>query len=297
MKFFNTLTIFFSIGILAPTILFAQDDLLAQLPSDKEAKTFSIAGFKSTRVINFHSYEVLGKRSLDFKISHRFGDLSSGIDGFYGIDGPASIRLGLEYSHDGRLMVGFGRTSYEKMLDGFIKYRLVRQTENGSMPFNITLMSSMFVKTGKDPEESITGINKYKYFSNRISYCHQLIIGRKFSPKFSAQIAPSIVHFNMAERFTDNNDSYFLTGAIRYKFTKRIALTAEYGARMRTYTQQKVYNSMGIGIDIETGGHVFQMFVTNSFGIVESQFLPFTTTSWSDNGVRIGFNVSRVFGL
>jgi hypothetical protein len=101
----------------------------------------------------------------------------------------------------------------------------------------------------------------------------------------------------MAERFTDNNDSYFLTGAIRYKFTNRISLTAEYGARMRTYTQQKVYNSLGVGIDIETGGHVFQMFVTNSFGIVESQFLPFTTTSWSDNGIRIGFNVSRVFGL
>jgi len=194
-------------------------------------------------------------------------------------------------------MAGFGRTSYEKMLDGFLKYRLIRQTENGSMPINITLMSSMFVKTGKDAEESITGINKYKYFSNRLSYCHQLIIGRKFSPKFSAQIAPSIVHFNMAERFTDNNDSYFLTGALRYKFTNRISLTAEYGARMRTYTQQKVYNSLGVGIDIETGGHVFQMFVTNSFGIVESQFLPFTTTSWSDNGIRIGFNVSRVFGL
>ncbi len=297
MKFINTLTIFCCISILFPTNLFAQDDLLAQLPSENETKTFSIAGFKSTRVINFHSYEVLGKRSLDFRISHRFGDLSSGIDGFYGIDGPASIRLGLEYSHDGRLMVGFGRTSYEKMLDGFIKYRLVRQTENGSMPFNITLMSSMFVKTGKDPEESITDINKYKYFSNRISYCHQLIIGRKFSPKFSAQIAPSLVHFNMAERFTDNNDSYFLTGALRYKFTKRIALTAEYGARMRTYTQQKVYNSLGVGIDIETGGHVFQMFVTNSFGIVESQFLPFNNTSWSDNGIRIGFNVSRVFDL
>ena len=277
---------------------FAQEDLDSILNSAQEKqKVITLATFKTTRVINFHTIETVGKRTLDFRISHRFGLVNSGVDDFWGIDGGASIRLGLEYSYDGRLMVGFGRTSYQKLLDGFLKYRLLRQTEGGEMPLSVTLFSGMYATMAKDPLKKVTGFDRYEHFYSRLSYNYQVIVGRKFGTNFSAQIAPWYVHLNQVDLLKDANDSYGLSGAIRYKFTKHMALTAEYAYRLNDYTDRNFYDSFGIGFEIETGGHVFQMHVTNSFGLSENQFLPYTDTKWGDGGIRIGFNVSRVFTL
>lgn len=277
--------------------VFGQESMLDQV-TEKQEKDYVLATFKSTRNINFHTIEVLGKRTLDFRISHRFGDFNSGSYNFFGIDGPANIRLGLEYSHDGRLMAGFGRTSYQKMYDGFLKYRLLRQTENNSMPVSVTLVSSAFYTNQKDPNKESTGFDKYEKTTSRLSYVNQVIVGRKFTPAFSLQFAPVLVHYNMVEQFTDKNDMLMASVAGRLKISKRFALTGEYAYRVLSYSKRNTYyNSLGFGFDIETGGHVFQMHVTNSFGITDNQFYPYTNTSWKDNGIRIGFNVSRVFSL
>lgn len=277
---------------------FAQEDLDSILNSAEEKqRVVTLATFKTTRVINFHSIETVGKRTLDFRISHRFGLINSGVDNFWGIDGGASIRLGLEYSYDGRLMVGFGRTSYQKLLDGFLKYRLLRQTDGGEMPISVTLFGGMYATMAKDPLKKVTGFDRYDKFYSRLSYNYQAIIGRKFGSNFSAQIAPWFVHMNQVDLLKDANDIYGISGAVRYKFTKHMALTAEYAYRMNDYTDRDFYDSFGLGFEIETGGHVFQMHVTNSFGLSENQFLPYTDTKWGDGGIRIGFNVSRVFTL
>lgn len=276
----------------------AQEDLDSILNSAEEKqKVVTLATFKTTRIINFHSIETVGKRTLDFRISHRFGVINSGVDNFWGIDGGASIRLGLEYSYDGRLMVGFGRTSYQKLLDGFLKYRLLRQTDGDEMPISVTLFSGMYATMAKDPLKKVTGFDRYDKFYSRLSYNYQAIIGRKFGTNFSAQIAPWFVHINQVDLLKDGNDMYGISGAVRYKFTRTMALTAEYAYRMNDYTDRNFYDSFGLGFEIETGGHVFQMHVTNSFGLSENQFLPYTDTKWSDGGIRIGFNVSRVFTL
>lgn len=285
------------ITVLSADATFAQESLLDQV-GDKPEKDYVLATFKSTRNINFHTLEVLGKRTLDFRISHRFGEFSTGSYNLYGIDGPANIRLGLEYSYDGRLMAGFGRSSYEKMLDGFLKYRLLRQTEDDKMPVSVTLVSSMFYTYQKDPNKSSTGIDKYEKTTSRLSYVNQVIVGRKFTPSFSLQIAPVMIHYNMVDQFTDLNDMFMATVAGRMKISKRFALTGEYAYRINSYSKRNTYyNSLGFGFDIETGGHVFQLHVTNSFGIADNQFYPYTSSSWKDNGMRIGFNVSRVFSL
>ena len=284
-------------GVQTCALPISQNDLLSSLDSTSDENVVTLATFKSTRLIDMQTVESLGKRTLDVRISHRFGEFNSGGQNAYGLDGPASIRIGLEYSFDGRLMAGLGRTSYEKMFDGVLKYRLLRQTESGSMPLSVTLVSSMFITGQQDPEKSITGVDKYHYFSDRMSFCHQVIIGRKFNKNLSIQMAPTMIHENMVESFTDNNDSYHMTFAARYKFSRRIALTGEYGFSVKNYTQKEYYNHAGIGMDIETGGHVFQFFVTNSFGITENQFLIHNTSSWKDNAIRIGFNISRVFTL
>jgi hypothetical protein len=286
----------FSLSIVLTTICNAQD-WLDSLSNLSGSKVNSAATFKTTRLINVHTLETLGKRTLDVRISHRFAPLNSGSYNNWGIDGPATIRIGLEYSRDGRLMAGVGRSSQEKMYDGFLKYRLYRQTDDNSHPLSVTLFSGMYYTSLKDQNASANGFDRYEFLSSRLSYAYEIIAGRKFSSVFSFQAAPFFVHYNLALKFSDKNDMYGVSFATRYKFTKRSAVTAEYSYRINKYSQDTYYDSMGIGYELETGGHVFQVHLTNSSGIIENQFFAHTDTKWSNAGIRIGFNISRVFTL
>ena len=286
----------FSIVLVFGSACHAQD-MINSLGSEPTEKTFSAATFKTTRLINTHTLETLGKRTLDFRISHRFDALNSGSYHAWGLDGPATIRLSLEYSYDGRLMGGIGRSSQDKMVDGFLKYRLYRQTDDDAHPLTVTLFSGMYYTGMKDVKSVTNGYDRYQFMSSRLSYAYEIIAGRKFSSSFSLQVSPFYVHYNLAEKFTDKNDMYGVAGAVRYKFSKRSAITAEYAYRISKYSQDNYYDSMGIGYEIETGGHVFQIHFTNSTGMVENQFFAHTTSKWSNAGIRLGFNISRVFTL
>jgi hypothetical protein len=270
---------------------------MAIIDDKPAAKSFTYATFKGTRLINMHTLETTGRRALDFRISHRFGTLNSGAYQAFGVDLAANIRLGLEYSYDGRLQLGIGRTSFQKIADGFLKYRLIRQTTDNKNPISVTWLSCAFYSFEK---KQIAGLNYYGNALDRLSYAHQLIIGRKFNESISFQIAPTVVHFNLVEKLGDKNDIYAICALGRVKLTKRFALTAEYGYRINKYynsTNQTYYDTFAIGCDIETGGHVFQLHFVNSIGLVENQFIPYTNTNWKTAGIRLGFNISRVFAL
>jgi len=280
----------------APVIALAQDDM-ALLASADTSKQYVTSTFKGSHIVNFESVETQGKGVLEFMIQHRFGDFNGGINSLFGMDNGATIRFGLGYGITNRLEVGIGRTSYEKMLDGYLKYRLLRQTIGG-MPFSVTLFGSVYATTLKDGNAAANGFDMYHFAGDRLSYTFQPIIARKFSDVFSLQVSPTYIHFNMVENITDKNDAFVLGFAGRYKFSKRMAITAEYGARYMSYTASKDYhNTLGVGWEIETGGHVFQMFITNSTGITAPQYLTHTNTSWRDGGIRLGFNISRAFTL
>lgn len=295
-------TFFFIFFLLSAISSLAQDDMMKLLEDNMPKKNEPvIATFKATRLVNFHTLETAGKRTLNVLISHRFGNINSGSYNFFGLDGGATIRLGLEYSFDGRFQFGIGRSSYKKEMDGFVKYRLFRQTTNNKMPVSITMVSSGFYSLLKN-EILSSGQDKYHFASDRMSFCNQVIIGRKISEKFSLQIAPTIVHINLVEKATDHNDIYALSMAARFKLNKHIALTGEYAYCVNTYYSEsisghKYHNSAGFGFDIETGGHVFQIHLTNSTAITENEFIPFTQGSWKDFSVHLGFNISRVFTL
>lgn len=298
--FMKKIITLFSILALAISTATAQPDttdLLSLIGEPEVVYSPVIATFKGTRLINFHTIEVPGERTLDFRIAHRFGPFNEGGYNFWGLDGGASIRLSLEYSYDGRLNVGFGRTSTEKTFDGFLKYRLLRQGDQSNPPVSVTLFSGAYYTSLKDPNVIINGFDKYEDLSSRLSYCHQIIIGRKFSDRFSLQIAPTLVHVNLAEKLSDKNDAIIIATAARFKVTQRLAITTEYGWRATDYTNTKYYDSFGIGVDLETGGHVFQMHLTNSLGLTENQFFTRTNTKWGNAGIRLGFNISRVFTL
>ncbi|MFN8117766.1 MAG: DUF5777 family beta-barrel protein [Bacteroidia bacterium] len=286
----------FTLLISSCSTIFAQspDDLLSMV--DKPKKEYTTATFKTTRLINFHTVEVLSRRSLDFRISHRFGDFNSGAYNAWGVDGGANIRLGLEYCHGSRLMFGIGRTSGKKIADGFLKYRLLKQTtKGGGMPVSVTLFTSVYHTFMQNV--IVDGYNKYQNVSDRLSYCHQIMVARKFNSRFSLQLTGAMVHVNLVDKISDKNDCFVVGAVTRFKFAKRQAITLEYGYRLNKYSKEKYYDSFGIGYDLETGGHVFQVHLTNSFGLTEDQYFMYTNTSWQNWGIRLGFNISRVFTL
>ncbi|WP_051166833.1 DUF5777 family beta-barrel protein [Hymenobacter norwichensis] len=269
-------------------------DLLNQLETqttDSLRREYVTATFKGTRVINGHSIETPGKGSMLFLISHRFGTLNSGAYEFFGLD-QATIRLGLEYGLTDRLAVGIGRSSLEKTYDGFVKYKAVRQSSGPRpMPVSITLLATTSVSTLKfqpQPERSTT---------SRFTYSYQVLLARKFSSNLSVQLMPTLIHRNYVDLRRDENNVYAIGAAGRQKLTKRLALTAEYYYVLPGSTADDYRNSLALGFDIETGGHVFQLHFTNSQGMIEKFFVPQTTGNFFDGDIYFGFNISRAFQL
>jgi hypothetical protein len=281
------------IALFTSTILEGQD-LLSALDNQPEPKDYTIATFKGTRLINFHTIETLSKGSLEVRIAHRFGSFSSGASNLYGLDGPATIQLRIDYALTNRLMVGIGRGSDQKVVDGFVKYRLLRQRTNGSMPVSLTGLATANMTTMPN---SLTQ-DRYLYSSSRMSYLASIMVARKFNSRISLQLSPIYTHFNLVDNLTDKNDLLSLAGSFRYKFGKRFALTLEYVKRLTPYTRDmtQYHDVLGVGFDIETGGHVFQLFVTNGYSINDARTIAYTTTGVK-NGLMLGFNISRVFSL
>jgi hypothetical protein len=288
------LTLTFLLSLLAIGI-FAQEDLMNILDQNAPKEiNYTTATFKSTRVMNGHSIERMPAGQLDVRISHRFGTLNSGAYNFFGLD-QSNIHLGLEYGITKWLMIGVGRGSYEKTFDGFAKFSILRQSSGlKSMPVSLSVVTSAALKSIKFADQTRTN-----YFTSRMAYVAQILIARKISEGFSLQLTPSYVHRNLVATELDPNDVYAMGAGARLKLTKRISLNGEYYyiANPKTYLSQQIYNPLSVGFDIETGGHVFQLFFTNSLGMIEKAFIGETTTSWTKGGIHFGFNISRVFTL
>jgi hypothetical protein len=287
--------IVFLVFSMIPHGIFAQDDLM-NLLNDNTAKeiNYTTATFKSTRIMNGHSVEKMPPGQLDFRISHRFGTLNSGPYEFFGLD-QSNVHFGLEYGIYKWLMIGVGRGTYEKTFDGFAKFSLLRQSSGAKvMPVSVSLFSSAAIKTVKWSDPLRTN-----YFSSRLSYVGQVLVARKINQSFSVQLTPSYVHRNLVATELDPNDLIAVGAGGRMKLTKRISLNAEYYylANPKTYMSQQVYNPLSLGVDIETGGHVFQLLFTNSLAMIEKGFIGETTGSWKHGDIHFGFNISRVFTL
>lgn len=269
----------------------AQDDLLGLLGEDSPKKEYVKAAFKSSRVINAHSMEFINPGTMDFRILHRFGNIDQGLKNFFGLD-QASMRMGFDFGLRPNLMAGLGRSTFKKEVDGFIKYAPIRQsTGPGSSPVTVALVAGMTVDglPWADP-------SRENYFSSRLAYYFSAIIGRKFSDAFTLQLTPTMVHKNLVQLQTDANDIMGLGLGGRLKLNKRMALTWDY-----TYVMNGLpagyQNPLSVGLDIETGGHVFQLHVSNSAGMNERAFITETTGQWGKGEVRMGFNLSRMFQL
>lgn len=279
--------------LLAGHCLLAQDEDLLKLVGDEKPKKERIKyAFKSPRVINSHSMEFLNPGTMDFRILHRFGQLDQGYKNFFGLD-QASMRLGFDFGILHNLMMGVGRSTYKKELDGFIKYAPIRQsTGPWSSPVTVAFVAGMTLDglPWSDPDRK-------NFYTSRLAYYFEAIIGRKFSEGFSLQLAPTMVHKNLVALEADPNNIYGLGVAGRLKLSKRIAFTWDYTHVIKGMPDSGYYNPLSVGFDIETGGHVFQLHFSNSTGMNERAFITETTGQWGKGEVRFGFNLSRVFQI
>lgn len=279
--------------IISPAV-FAQslEDVLNRKLEESAAPEYTLATFKTGRIINGHSIENPEKKDLLFLVSHRFGTLNTGFYNFFGLDN-SSTRLGLAYGVSDRFSIGLGRATYQKTWDGFIKYKILRQRSGGpGIPFTMSLVLAADINTLKpvDPEKTYS-------LTNRMSYVSQLLMARKFGPKFSLQVSPSYIHRNLVETRVDQNNIFAIGTCARFKISNRVSLNAEHYYLLPGQTADDYINSFSVGFDIETGGHVFQLHLTNSQSIIERGFITETSGRWMDGDIRFGFNIVRVFGL
>ena len=271
----------------------AQDDLTKLLEQETPKTTdYTSATFKGTRIINGHSVETVKKNHLDFLIHHRFDRLNSGAYNLFGLD-YSTVRLGFEYGLTDNIMIGVGRSSVQKTYDFFGKGKLLRQASGTkNIPVSITGLVSAVIETQ----------DKTLSTQDKTSYCTQLLIARKFNDKLSLQLNPTLLYRNRVATAAQERALFALGFGGRMKVSKRVSLNAEYYWAFRDQDiindlGDKYNNSLAIGFDIETGGHVFQLHFTNSSGMVEKQFIGDTAGSWGKGDIRYGFNVSRTFSF
>lgn len=273
----------------------AQDDLMKMLDeetTDKNKTEYATATFKTTRLINGHSIENVAPGVLDFRISHRFGFVSTGAYELWGLDN-ASMRMGFDYGLTKRLMIGVGRSTYQKQFDGFAKYKVLRQSSGArNMPLSLSVVGTVMYKSLKFDDPSRTN-----YQSSNFYYCGQIIFARKFTEGLSLQLMPTVVHYNLVPVAGDPNDLFSVGAGGRFKLSKRVSVNVEYYYQLPANQFAGTYNSLSVGFDVETGGHVFQLYMTNSTGMTERTFISETTGDFFKGDIRLGFTISRVFTL
>jgi hypothetical protein len=281
--------------LFAGAAVHAQDSSLLKMLNDSMAahpkKAYVFGTFKAEHIVNMQTIESPAQGNLNFVIQHRFGTLNSGSYNFFGLDN-ATLRLGLDYGITDDLAVGVGRSSYLKTFDGYLKYKLFKQTEGGGMPVSVSLIGTITDFTQDLTDEVFLNT------SDRTAYSGELVIARKISSSLSLEVTPTYLHYNFVPTPQDKNDIFALGLGGRMKITRRMSINAEYDVVPKNQiVSYSVHNSFSLGWDIETGGHVFQLVFTNSQSIVPTQYISQTTGTWGKGDIYFGFNISRNFNL
>lgn len=270
---------------------FAQG-ILDEMGDNTPQIQYTYATFKTTRLIMGQSVENTAKGELNFIIEHNFGRVNLGPYEFFGLD-QANMRLGLDYGVNDWLNVGVGRSSYEKTYDGFLKARILRQSTGARiMPVTLSLYSNVMLNSLKWQDPGRTN-----YFTSRLSYTAQLLVARKFSNSLSLQLMPTYIHKNMVPRIVDQNDIFAMGAGARVKVTQRTSLTGEYYYLLPGQTADDYQNCLSLGVDLETGGHVFQLRVSNAQPMFERGFITETSGKWSKGDIYFGFTINRIFTI
>lgn len=285
-------SVFLCLAILtvATARVISQDDLMDMFGEEEPTIEYTYASFKTTRICLAQSIENPANGDIIFVVSHHFGAINQGFQEFFGLD-QATTRIGLQYGINDWLGIGLGRSTMNKTFDGFIKVKILRQSTGARrMPISVSYFGNTAITTLKweDPDRE-------NYFTSKMAYAHQILIARKFSNALTFQLMPTLIHRNLVATAADQNDVWSIGAGGRVKVSNRVSINAEYFYVLPGETADNYYNTFTIGVDLETGGHVFQIFATNARGIIEEYFIPQTGGSWLNGDIHIGFNITRAF--
>jgi hypothetical protein len=267
----------------------AQEDTTATVvvQSPKKDKRPVKDVFESGYLINNQTVKVPTAKTLEMVIQHRFGLLNSKEFDLGGLYAPSNIRIGFNYTLNSRLQLGFGTTKNNKLQDLNWKFAILKQSRSGSIPVCITYFGNAALDARKDV---------YPKVADKLSYYHELIIGRKFSKRLSVQISPSISHFNMVDSLV-KHDNIGLSCGARFKISDAAAITFEYNYN---FTKQDdrvlaVKPNIGIGLEAATSAHVFQVFITTGQSIIGQHNMVYNTNDFGKMAFCIGFNMTRLW--
>ncbi len=276
---------------LLPFLSFGQDDLLDELnESASKEKNYTSAAFKSLKVVNFETTKLISKREFFFVVAHRFGSVENGFDDFFGLDN-ANTRIQFIYGISDGFNVGISRSGFEETYDAHIKYRIARQVIGG-FPVSISGYNLIAVNTELD-SDVFQGLD----FNDRLRYTSQIIISRKFNENLSLLVSPTFFQDNFVANDDQDNAQFAVGLGGRYKLTKRFSINLDYGIHLNRANSSQFRNALAIGVDIETGGHVFQLHFSNAQGIFENAFLGQAGGNFFDGDFFFGFNLNRSFSF
>jgi len=264
---------------------YAQDDLLTELDSTQVEDTYATAAFKGLQVVTLQTTKMPAANEWYFVVSHRFGTVKNGIDEFFGLD-AATTKIGGVYGITNWLSVSASRHTLLKMYEGSVKYRVARQSAD--FPVDIVGYNTIDINTFLEKED-YPNIE----FADRLSFISQILISRKFSDRLSLELVPSYIHKNLYNPLIENDGQFTMAAGGRMKLTKRLSVNLEYGYNFDKPDFYK--NPLSVGLDLETGGHIFQLIFTNSQAMTESGYLTNAAGDWADGDFFFGFNLYRVF--
>lgn len=274
-----------AVCLMSITISRAQDDLLTELDSTAVDANYATAVFKGLQVVTLQTTKMPAKKEFYFVVSHRFGSVKDGISEFFGFD-MATTKIGGIYGVTDWLAVSASRHTMLKVYETSLKYRLARQGD--AFPVDIVGYNTIDMNTFLDEDD----YPKLE-FADRLSYISQVIVSRKFSDRFSLELVPSFIHRNLYDPAIENDNQFSLGSGGRMKLTKRLALNLEYACNFDKPDFYK--NPLSVGLDVETGGHIFQLLFTNSQSMTEAGYLTHASGDWGEGDFFFGFNLYRVF--
>jgi hypothetical protein len=278
---------FLIITILSLNVLYAQDDLLDELESEVVEEKFEQPAFKAMKIGNLQSTKVAAKGDLYMYVSHRFGTLKDGISTFFGFDN-ANTKIQMVYGIFDGVQLGISRESLRKTYAVSAKFKLIAQ--NDKFPVSVVGYTTANINS-----EVSTDRYPYIEFGDRVSYASQLLISRRINNKFSIELAPTFVRQNLVYEPEQQHNQFALGVGGRMKVSKRMSINLDYVYNFSRYEESIYNNPLTIGLDIETGGHVFQLLFSNAQSTNEPGFISNAEGDWSDGDIFFGFNIVRVF--
>ena len=274
--------------LLFTVLLFSQEDLLSEIDTATEKPLYASAVFKGLKVINFESTKLVAKGGFNFIVSHRFGTVKNGFQNLFGLD-EAVTHLNFVYGLSEHINISASRSSNQKIYEVATKFRLVNQ-QAGKMPFTVVGYTSVLANTSLDTDN----LPKLE-FKHRLSYVAQLLVSRKMNKNLSLILSPTFFHDNYLTDDFQDNSQYGVGFGGRYKLGKRWSLNTEYGVHLNRSENSLYKNPFSVGVDLETGGHVFQLLFTNSQSMNTNGVFGTSTGDWGESDVYFGFNLARSF--